>query len=598
MANYSLNRTNRVHCSILDENCLANTYTVKFDNGVVRNVPKSKVTNLDRIDEGVLNRLKKVGSKLLDNIVKAGRYLYCAVGNVVSNTLFNVMFKAETRDGIGFYPSDTFVKVCDEAGVEPTITEEDDLDEEESAILREFEKVCKKDTFQLMENEISNLISLIDLGKQITHESRIDQIIKIVEDDYPNKNVLFFTEYKKTQSLLMSELMKKWGLDCVTFINGDEALQDVIMPDGSKKDFSIKRTDAAEKFNESHVRFLISTEAAGEGIDLQKNCHVLIHADIPWNPMRLHQRVGRINRYGQKQDVDVITLRNPDTVESQIWTKLELKIMNITKAFSAGMSDPDDMMMLVLGMQKNKFYDDLYSEGFSAARKGNVSSWFDSREKTFGGEQAISLISNMVGNAAKFNLEGLPDVPKCDLKDLKNFFKRAISLQGKRLTINEDKYSFITPMEWFNEYGIKPRYDNLIFRRKPKEGESAKDICGVGHIAFDKCLDFADTLPSSACCIKGNVSYFIYKALNQKNYSGDRINKDLIFLAFDSANNTVSEMKLDDGLKIINTVDKNEAENFVTEVPDSVRNFAEERLKTFNYDLPLLELVYALSGEK
>ena len=314
--------------------------------------------------------------------------------------------------------------------------------------------------------------------------------------------------------------------------------------------------------------------------------------------MRLHQRVGRINRYGQKQDVDVITLRNPDTVESQIWTKLELKIMNITKAFSAGMSDPDDMMMLVLGMQKNKFYDDLYSEGFSAARKGNVSSWFDSREKTFGGEQAISLISNMVGNAAKFNLEGLPDVPKCDLKDLKNFFKRAISLQGKRLTINEDKYSFITPMEWFNEYGIKPRYDNLIFRRKPKEGESAKDICGVGHIAFDKCLDFADTLPSSACCIKGNVSYFIYKALNQKNYSGDRINKDLIFLAFDSANNTVSEMKLDDGLKIINTVDKNEAENFVTEVTDSVRNFAEERLKTFNYDLPLLELVYALSGEK
>ena len=102
----------------------------------------------------------------------------------------------------------------------------------------------------------------------------------------------------------------------------------------------------------------------------------------------------------------------------------------------------------------------------------------------------------------------------------------------------------------------------------------------------------------SSFCIKVNVLYFIYKALNQKNYSGDRINKDLIFLAFDSANNTVSEMKLDDGLKIINTVDKNEAENFVTEVPDSVRNFAEERLKTFNYDLPLLELVYALSGEK
>jgi hypothetical protein len=396
----------------------------------------------------------------------------------------------------------------------------------------------------------------------------------------------------------MTELMKKWGPDCVSFINGDEALSDVIMPDGSKKDFSIKRTEAAEKFNESRVRFLISTEAAGEGIDLQKNCHVLIHADIPWNPMRLHQRVGRINRYGQKQDVDVVTLRNPDTVESLIWTKLELKIQNITKAFSAGMSDPDDMMMLVLGMQNNRFYDDLYSEGFSAAKKGNVSSWFDSRDKTFGGENAISLISNMVGNAAKFNLEGLPDVPKCDLKDLQSFFKRAISLQGKRLTINDDRYSFITPMEWFNEYGIKPRYDNLIFRRKPKEGESAKDICGVGHIAFDKCLNFADTLPSSACCIKGNTSYFIYKALNQKNYSGDRINKDLIFLAYDSINNTVTEIKLDDGLKIINNVDKNETETFISEVPDCVKQAGEKRLKEFNYDLPKLDLVYALSGEQ
>ena len=159
MANYSLNRTNRVHCSILDENCLANTYTVKFDNGVVRNVPKSKVTNLDRIDEGVLNRLKKVGSKLLDNIVKAGRYLYCAVGNVVSNTLFNVMFKAETRDGIGFYPSDTFVKVCDEAGVEPTITEEDDLDEEESEAINAYWKKkikAAKEAESFTDDDIAN----------------------------------------------------------------------------------------------------------------------------------------------------------------------------------------------------------------------------------------------------------------------------------------------------------------------------------------------------------------------------------------------------------------------------------------------------------
>ena len=161
MAKYSLNRTNHVHCSILDENCLANTYTVKFDNGVVRNVPKSKVSRLDRIDEGVLSRLKEVGGKLLDNIVRAaGRYLFCVLGdNIVSNTLFNVMFKAETRNGIGFYPGKTFVNVCDEAGVEPTVTEEDDIDDEENEAINAYwkEKIAaaqEAETFT--EDDIAN----------------------------------------------------------------------------------------------------------------------------------------------------------------------------------------------------------------------------------------------------------------------------------------------------------------------------------------------------------------------------------------------------------------------------------------------------------
>ena len=549
----------------------------------------------DFIEEGKAYALSKSGT-----IVNSIQLVLIALQKLASSSIAAVTAALETREKNLLAIRDNKLKEVDVSYKELYEAihsgADEDLDEETNVLVKEFEKIYKKDTFQLMEDEISNLVSLIDLGKQITSESRIEQIIKIVEKDYPEENVLFFTEYKKTQSLLMAELMRKWGPDCVTFINGDEVLPGVIMPDGTRKDFSIKRTVAAEKFNLGHIRFLISTEAAGEGIDLQKNCHVLIHADIPWNPMRLHQRVGRINRYGQKNDVDVVTLRNPDTVESRIWTKLEMKIKNITKAFTAGMADPDDMMMLVLGMQNNKFYDDLYSEGFSVAKKGDVSSWFDSREKTFGGERAVSLISNMVGNAAKFNLEGLPDVPKCDLKDLQNFFRRAISLQGKRLTIEDDRYSFNTPAEWFNEYGILPKYENLIFRRNPKDGESSKNICGVGHIAFDKCLAFADSLPSAACCIKGTTSYFIYKVLNQKNYSSDRINKDLIFLSYDTVTNKVAEIKLDEGLKIVNNIDKNETNNYVSEVPDCVRIIAGNRLKTFNYDLPMLELVFVLSG--
>ena len=81
--------------------------------------------------------------------------------------------------------------------------------------------------------------------------------------------------------------------------------------DGQTRTLQPNREDAADLFNEGRVRFLISTEAGGEGIDLQERCHSLVHVDLPWNPMRLHQRVGRLNRYGQKERVEVITLRNP-----------------------------------------------------------------------------------------------------------------------------------------------------------------------------------------------------------------------------------------------------------------------------------------------
>ena len=110
------------------------------------------------------------------------------------------------------------------------------------------------------------------------------------------------------------------------------------------------------------MRFLVSTEAAGEGIDLQENCHSLIHVDLPWNPMRLHQRVGRLNRYGQTRQVEVITLRNPATVESRIWDKLNNKIQNIMLALGHAMDEPEDLMQLVLGMTAPSLFLNLFAE--------------------------------------------------------------------------------------------------------------------------------------------------------------------------------------------------------------------------------------------
>jgi len=73
---------------------------------------------------------------------------------------------------------------------------------------------------------------------------------------------------------------------------------------------------------------MIATEAAGEGINLQF-CHLMINYDIPWNPNRLEQRMGRIHRYGQNKEVFVYNLVAEDTREGQVLKKLFDKLEEI-----------------------------------------------------------------------------------------------------------------------------------------------------------------------------------------------------------------------------------------------------------------------------
>ena len=78
-----------------------------------------------------------------------------------------------------------------------------------------------------------------------------------------------------------------------------------------------ERRQAIARF-EGDTQFLLSTEAGGEGINLQQRCHVMVNYDLPWNPMRLVQRIGRLYRYGQKKRVVVFNIHSPDTLDEQI----------------------------------------------------------------------------------------------------------------------------------------------------------------------------------------------------------------------------------------------------------------------------------------
>ncbi len=363
-------------------------------------------------------------------------------------------------------------------------------DEEDPDVLEAFNRWMNQKRFQLLEDELPHLEALLEAAALVEEESKIERIGEIIGNQYSDRSILLFTEYKATQALAVSTLMARFGEDSVGFINGDDRLTGVRRPSGDKVVLSASREATADAFNQGRIRFLVSTEAGGEGIDLQECCHTLVHVDLPWNPMRLHQRVGRLNRYGQKHPVDVVTIRNPNTVESRIWSKLETKLGNIMEALGHAMDEPEDLMQMVLGIAGPSFFNELFAEGKSV-RPDRLDEWFDAKTRRLGGKSAIATVTDLVGHCQSFDLSQLEDVPRKDLPDLEPFFYGALVKNRRRPGREGGSFSFKTPDAWLGAPGVRPRYENLIFRRHVRDAEETKRIVGVGHQMFDQALSQA-----------------------------------------------------------------------------------------------------------
>ena len=150
--------------------------------------------------------------------------------------------------------------------------------------------------------------------------------------DHADKRLLIFTEFKDTLDYLVSKL-KDWGFR-VGFIHGG-------MKPGSRDD-SGTRLYSEQQFREGAIQVLVATEAAGEGINLQV-CNILFNYDIPWNPNRLEQRMGRIHRYGQRKDCLIFNFAATNTIEGRVLQRLLEKLQEIRDALD------DDAVFNVVG---------------------------------------------------------------------------------------------------------------------------------------------------------------------------------------------------------------------------------------------------------
>lgn len=225
----------------------------------------------------------------------------------------------------------------------PDVPDPDELEEMEESERDRLETLLEAITLagsadQVREEvqELRRLSAQAQAVEQAGVEAKLSKLKTLLHEqgffDNPDQRLLLFTEFKDTLDYLVNRL-KSWGFR-VGCIHGG-------MKSGSR-DEPGTRLHAEQQFREGVIQILVATEAAGEGINLQV-CHILFNYDIPWNPNRLEQRMGRIHRYGQRQDCLIFNFVATNTIEGRVLQRLLEKLQEIRDALD------DDAVFNVVG---------------------------------------------------------------------------------------------------------------------------------------------------------------------------------------------------------------------------------------------------------
>jgi SNF2 family DNA or RNA helicase len=181
-------------------------------------------------------------------------------------------------------------------------------------------------------NHWSELERLYALGQEVTHHAKLDGLLRILPE--VGEKAIVFTQFKSTMEFLAGRLRDQ-GYTTVVFHGG--------MPTAEKD-------NAIQEFKKK-CQILVSTEAGGEGRNLHF-CRTVANYDLPWNPMKVEQRIGRVHRLGQTGDIHIYNMSTENTVESHVLEILHRKI---------------DMFQLVIGEMDMILGDYAEKKSFEAA---------------------------------------------------------------------------------------------------------------------------------------------------------------------------------------------------------------------------------------
>ena len=325
-------------------------------------------------------------------------------------------------------------------------------------------------------DKVRDLIRLVPEGADRKFTT-LTRAIDDVRRQNPEERFVIFTQYLETLAFIKEQLTNVYGKDKVAIIRGG-LLEDKI--------------SSVERFwSQDGARFLISTSAGGEGINLQVG-HILFNYDLPWNPMAVEQRIGRIHRYGQQDTCQVYNLIARDTVEERIYGLLDKKLDEIARAI--GKIDPatklplEDFRAQILGfLGSSPNYQALYMKAL--VDKDYKRTEREIEEAIKNAREACDAVNALTQDLTTFNLQDYLQIEgKLTLTDLKDWFDQSIlKLRGSVLPEGEE-FKVEVPKEVQTYKSVSPRYEAVTFDRQVAMRKRRVELMGIGHPLVDGLL--------------------------------------------------------------------------------------------------------------
>lgn len=351
-------------------------------------------------------------------------------------------------------------------------------DIEKEFIEGKLEVVTAESTSVGLQAETARLQTLVDMADLITVDSKATVLLDFVEGILakdPTEKILVFTEYRDTLEYLCS-LLRERGRQPVV-IHGSMSM--------------IERQEAEERFKQPDANLMVATDAAGEGINLQF-CHIMVNYELPWNPNRIDQRVGRLHRYGQKRDVKVQNLFVADTREGEIFLRLLEKIRLIEQQLGGRLSEIVGVLLEGKDLQA-LLMDALAENADVEVTWRDIEQVIEERLRTY---QRVE--DTLLMDLRKFDLEStLKVIEKSEElaaseADIERFVRAFFDHFGGKVerTRRKEVFRLIPPREVIRE-GVKQQYDFITFSKEVAKslGEDVQFVA-FGHPLLSAIIDF------------------------------------------------------------------------------------------------------------